>query len=33
LLYFLAMGALLIPWGLVTFIRFLRKYSRLSEEV
>ncbi len=33
LLYFLAMGALLIPWGLVTFIRFLRKYSKLSGEV
>jgi len=33
LLYFLVMGALLIPWGLVTFIRFLRKYSRLSGEV
>jgi hypothetical protein len=33
LLYFLAMGALLIPWGLVRFIRFLRKYSELSGEV
>ncbi len=32
LLYFLVMGLLLVPWGLVVFIRFLRKYSRLAEE-
>jgi hypothetical protein len=32
LLYFLAMACLLIPWGLVVFIRFLRKYPRLAEE-
>ena len=33
LLYFLVMGCLLIPWGLVTFIRFLRKYSQPVKEV
>ncbi|MHC4242844.1 MAG: hypothetical protein ACYS3N_20360 [Planctomycetota bacterium] len=33
LLYFLAMGALLIPWGMVTFIRFLRRYSKQVKEV
>jgi hypothetical protein len=33
LLYFLIMGCLLIPWGLITFIRFLRKYSKQAEEV
>jgi len=27
LLYFALMGSLLIPWGLVTFIRFLREHS------
>ena len=33
LLYFLVMGCLLIPWGLVTFIRFLRKYNKQTEEI
>ena len=33
LLYFLAMGALLTPYGLVLFIRFLRKFPKSVEEV
>ncbi|MHC4546552.1 MAG: hypothetical protein ACYTDW_19795 [Planctomycetota bacterium] len=33
LLYFLAMGALLTPSGLVLFLRFLRKYPKPAEEV
>jgi len=33
LLYFLVMGCLLIPWGLVTFIRFLHKYPKPAKEV
>ncbi|MHC4557703.1 MAG: hypothetical protein ACYTFW_11240 [Planctomycetota bacterium] len=33
LLYFLVMGCLLIPWGLIIFIRFLQKYSKQAEEV
>ena len=33
LLYFLAMGALLIPWGCITFIYFLRKYPRTLKEI
>ncbi|NQT02715.1 MAG: hypothetical protein HQ580_11875 [Planctomycetes bacterium] len=33
LLYFLVMGCLLIPWGLVTFIRFLRKSTKRLQEV
>ncbi len=32
LLYFLVMGALLIPWGMVTFIRFLRKHPQPEKE-
>lgn len=32
LLYFLAMGAFLIPSGLILFIRFLRKYPKPAEE-
>lgn len=32
LLYFLAMGALLTPSGLVIFIRFLRKYPESAKE-
>ncbi len=32
LLYFLAMGALLTPSGLVIFIRFLRKFPKPAEE-
>ena len=33
LLYFLAMGALLTPSGLVIFIRFLRKFPKPAEEI
>ncbi len=33
LLYFLVMGCLLIPWGLVTFIRFLRKSPKRIQEI
>ena len=33
LLYFLVMGCLLIPWGLVTFIRFLQKSTKRLQEV
>lgn len=33
LLYFLAMGALLTPSGLVIFIRFLRKFPKPAEEL
>lgn len=33
LLYFLLMGCILIPWGLVTFIRFLGKYLKQTNEV
>ena len=33
LLYFLAMGALLTPSGLVIFIRFLRKFPKPVEEI
>ena len=33
LLYFLAMGALLTPCGLVLFIRFLRRYPEPAKEV
>jgi hypothetical protein len=32
-LYFLAMGTFLIPWGLILFIRFLRKYPTPAEEL
>jgi hypothetical protein len=33
LLYFLVMGCMLIPWGLVTFIRFLSKHPKQTNEV
>jgi hypothetical protein len=33
LLYFAVMRCVLIPWGLFTFIRFLKKYSKQAEEV
>ncbi|MDH4241077.1 MAG: hypothetical protein OEW48_16080 [Phycisphaerae bacterium] len=33
LLYFLAMGALLAPFGLVLFMQFLRKYPKPAEEL
>lgn len=33
LLYFLVMGCLLIPWGLVTFIRFLQKSPKRIQEI
>ena len=33
LLYFFVMGSLLIPWGLVTFVRFLRAYPLPTNEV
>lgn len=33
LLYFLAMGALLTPSGLVLFLRFLRKYPEPAKEI
>ena len=33
LLYFLVMGSLLIPWGLVTFIFFLHRYRLSTNEV
>ena len=33
LLYFLVMGSLLVPWGLVTFIFFLRRYRLSTNEV
>lgn len=33
LLYFLAMGAFLTPFGLVLFIRFLHRYPKSTEEL
>jgi hypothetical protein len=33
LLYFLAMGAFLTPFGLVLFLRFLRKYPESAKEI
>ncbi len=33
LLYFLAMGALLTPSGLILFLRFLRKFPKPAEEI
>ena len=33
LLYFLAMGALLTPCGLILFMRFLKKYPQPAKEV
>lgn len=33
LLYFLVMGLVLVPWGLLMFIRFLRKYPAPAAEL
>jgi hypothetical protein len=33
LLYLLVMGLVLVPWGLLVFIRFLRKYPALATEL